>query len=233
MTTGVPLSPPLRPIRGKASLALLLLLVLACTLWLDRPLTLWLDAHVPEGLNTAFDRIGRLGDPGLYVLVGLGLYIWSLNGLARGWHCRFEAGFDRIARGSLLLLATMSAGGIVTWLLKRVVARARPEELLDHGIYGLGKFFAGKPFDSFPSSHTQAAFAVAGVIAIVAPRWRWPVLTLAALVALSRVINRDHFLTDVVTGALVALGCAAALAPRILGKQYQWPLRAPWRWLRS
>lgn len=233
MTTGVPLSPPLRPIRGKASLALLVVLVLACTLWLDRPLALWLDANVPDGLNKAFDRIGRLGDAGLYVLAGLGLYIWSLNGLARGWHCRFEAGFDRIARASLLLLATLSAGGIVTWLLKRVVARARPEELFDHGIYGLGSFFAGKPFDSFPSSHTQAAFAVAGVIAIVAPRWRWPVLALAALVALSRVINRDHFLTDVVAGAVVALGCAAVLAPRILGKQYQWPLRAPWRWPRG
>ncbi|OZI72285.1 acid phosphatase [Bordetella genomosp. 12] len=223
----------MRPIRSKASLVLLFALLLACTLWVDRPLSMWLNAHVPNGLNIAFDTLGNLGDAGIYIVLALGLYIWSLNGLARGWQCPFKAGFDPIARASVLLLATMALGGSVTWLLKRVVARARPEELFDHGIYGVGEFFAGKPYDSFPSSHTQAAFAVAGVIAIVAPRWRWPALALAALVALSRVVNRDHYLTDVVMGAAVALSCAAFLAPRILNKNQQWPLRAPWRWWRA
>ncbi|MFQ6688931.1 acid phosphatase, partial [Bordetella pertussis] len=39
--------------------------------------------------------------------------------------------------------------------------------------------FAGNPFNSFPSSHTQMAFAVAAVLGILAPRWRWPALALA------------------------------------------------------
>ncbi|WP_242697926.1 phosphatase PAP2 family protein, partial [Bordetella holmesii] len=225
--------PPMRPLSGKTALLALLALLAAGAIWVDRPLAIWLNGNVPEDVNIAFDTIGNLGDAGIYVVLALGLYIWSLNGMARGWHCYFKAGFENIARASVLLLATMAVGGGVTWLLKRVVARARPEELFDHGIYGLGGLFAGKPFDSFPSSHTQAAFAVAGVIAIVSPRWRWLALTLATMVGVSRVINRDHFFTDVVAGAAVALSCAVLLAPVILSKDRQWPLRAPWRWRKA
>ncbi|AZY51742.1 phosphatase PAP2 family protein [Bordetella avium] len=235
MTTGVP-TPSQRTsrlARGATGALALALLLLACAIWLDRPLSLWLNVNVPPALDKAFDRIGNLGDAGLYVAVGLICYIWALNGLARGWSCPFKSGFDRMARGSLLLLATMTVGGIITWLLKRLVSRARPEALLDHGIYGLGQVFAGKPYDSFPSSHTLAAFAVASVIAILSPRWRWPVMTLAVLVAASRVINRDHFLSDVCVGALIAICCAVLLAPRILDTRYHWPLRAPWRWWKA
>lgn len=234
MTSGLPLPTPPRArryTRSSALMALLLALILvACALWVDRPLTIWINATVPESLDKLFDRVGRLGDPGVYIAVALGLYIYALNGMKRGWTCRIKCGFERIARGSLLMLMTMAAGGVVTWLLKRTVARARPEELLDHGIYGMGKWFAGSPFDSFPSSHTQAAFAVSGVIAILAPRWRWPVLTLAAMVAISRVINRDHYLSDVCVAAFIALTCAATLAPIVLSEKNRWPLRAPWRW---
>ncbi|WP_227746493.1 phosphatase PAP2 family protein [Bordetella bronchiseptica] len=141
-----------------------------------------------------------------------------------GWTC------EKIARAGMLLLATLTAGGLATWVLKNVVARARPEVLLDDGIYGMGRMFAGNPFNSFPSSHTQTAFAVAAVLGILAPRWRWPALALAALVAISRVINRDHYLSDVCAAALIAVVAAYAIKPYVLSPRYTWPLRAPWRW---
>src|SRR5690606_39973655 len=86
---------------------------------------------------------------------------------------------------SMLLLGTMAIGGLVTLALKRIVARARPDLLLEQGLHGLGAPFAGEPYDSFPSSHTLTAFAVAAVIGHIAPRWRLPVLALAAVVARS------------------------------------------------
>lgn len=232
MTPGIPLLPPSPVARRHPAwrLAVTALLLLACALWIDRPLTLWIHGHVSPTLDRVFDYIGLMGDAEFSLVPALLLYIWSLNGLARGWHCPWQAGFERSARGALLLMLTMAMGGVITWLLKRLVSRARPEELLDHGIYGLGSWFSGGPYDSFPSSHTQAAFATAAVLAILAPRWRWPVLTLAALVGLSRLINRDHYLTDVLTAATIALCCAAFLAPRVLDSRARWPLRAPWRW---
>ncbi|MNT56643.1 PAP2 superfamily protein [compost metagenome] len=119
-------------------------------------------------------------------------------------------------------------------VLKRSVARARPELFFEQGIYGLGESFSRvQHFNSFPSSHTYAAFAVAVVLGILAPRGRWVFLLLAVLVAASRLVNLDHYLSDVMTAAGIAVLVGHVLAPRVLGRKYQWPLRAPWRWLKK
>jgi membrane-associated phospholipid phosphatase len=52
------------------------------------------------------------------------------------------------------------------------------------------------------------------------PRWRWLYAIFAAALMLSLVAARDHFLSDVIAGALigVAIGAAAAfLAGRVTG----------------
>ena len=127
----------------------------------------------------------------------------------------------------------MAVGGLVVLLLKRGVARARPELYFEKGIYGMGEAFSrAQLFNSFPSSHTYAAFSVAVVLGILAPRWRWAFLSLAALVAVSRLVNLDHYLSDVMTAAGIAFAVAHWLAPRVLGSKYQWSLRMPWRWWR-
>ncbi|AZW43197.1 MULTISPECIES: phosphatase PAP2 family protein [Bordetella] len=229
--------PPQSGSPGQGGLASLLrrclvpvLLLLGCAAWIDRPLTLWINRSVSPQLNTVFDYIGNLGDSGTYVTLGLAAYILGLQGMLRGWAAPWGWTCETIARAGMLLLATLTAGGLVTWVLKNIVARARPEVLLDDGIYGMGRMFAGSPFNSFPSSHTQTAFAVAAVLGILAPRWRWPALALAALVAISRVINRDHYLSDVCAAALIAVVAAYAIKPYVLSPSHTWPLRAPWRW---
>jgi membrane-associated phospholipid phosphatase len=59
---------------------------------------------------------------------------------------------------------------------------------------------------SFPSGHTQTAFAlVTLVVLIFGPRF-WPVFLVAATVAFSRVYIGVHFPLDVLAGAF--LGCA-------------------------
>ena len=102
------------------------------------------------------------------------------------------------------------------------MARARPELYFEQGIYGMGETFSrAQLFNSFPSSHTYAAFSVAVVLGILAPRWRWAFLSLAALVAVSRLVNLDHYLSDVMTAAGIAFAVAHGLAPRVLGSKYQ------------
>jgi membrane-associated phospholipid phosphatase len=61
---------------------------------------------------------------------------------------------------------------------------------------------------SMPSGHATGAFAAAVAVGLVHPRLRWPLLALAALIALSRVWLGVHYLSDVVAGA--ALGSAVA-----------------------
>ena len=211
--------------------AALALAAAACALWVDLPLAIWIKQSVSHGVNESFEWIGELGESGPYIGVALAFYVVGLVGLARGWHNPLRMSYASMARGSLLMLSTMAVGGLVVLVLKRSVARARPELFFEKGIYGLGESFSRvQQFNSFPSSHSYAAFAVAVVLGILAPRWRAVFLLLAALVAMSRLVNLDHYLSDVMTAAGIAVLVGHVLAPRVLCSKYQWPLRAPWRW---
>ena len=100
----------------------------------------------------------------------------------------------------------------LNYVLKALVDRSRPPEAIGfEALVGV----PGSP--SFPSGHAMTAFAVAGAVALLAPRLRAPVLALAALIAFSRVYLGVHFWIDVLAGA--ALGLAVGLC-------VAWPLRA-------
>ena len=75
---------------------------------------------------------------------------------------------------------------------------------------------------SFPSGHSATAFAAAVAVGFVSPRLRKPLLTLAVLVAASRVYLGVHYATDVLAGSL--LGAAIGLA---IGLTVRWAQRAP------
>ena len=64
----------------------------------------------------------------------------------------------------------------------------------------------------------MSAFAVATAIALLAPRLRWPVLGLAALIAFSRTYLGVHFWLDVLAGAGlgITIGVLIAMAGRRL-----------------
>lgn len=103
-------------------------------------------------------------------------------------------------------------GSVATKTLKGVFDRARPP-LVDPQIDPLVGL-PGSP--SFPSGHAVTAFAAASAVGVLAPRLRWPLLALAALVAFSRVYLGVHFWLDVVAGAALgaALGTGVALGAR-------------------
>ncbi|WP_459615279.1 phosphatase PAP2 family protein [Bordetella sp. 2513F-2] len=232
-----PLPPAVPPARPRSCRAVVLtagfaVLLLMMSRWVDQPLAHALSRHVAPWVDAVFDRISDIGDSERYVIAALLLYVVSLVGLRRGWACPLQAGYEKLARYAVLLMGTMAIGGLITLLLKKVVSRARPEELFERGFHGLAVPFSGDPYDSFPSSHTLTAFAVAAVLAEIAPRWRWPVLAVAVLVALSRVINLDHYLSDVTASAFIGIAVAHYLAPHVLNEERRWMLRAPWRWWR-
>ncbi|ARP91766.1 hypothetical protein CAL14_16935 [Bordetella genomosp. 9] len=232
--TASPSGPSRRRLDGRtrwlAGWALAVLGIACLAMFVDLPLTRYLQANVPSGVDLAFEWIGEIGDSDNYSWIVLLVYIGALIGLARGASGAWIGGYARVARGALLLMAAWIAGGIVVGVLKKVVARARPEMYFEHGFYGLGEAFAGKPFNSFPSSHTLTAFVLAAAIAATAPRLRWAVYTLAVLAAVSRVVNLDHFASDVATSALIAVTAVHLFKARFLDERYRWPERLPWQW---
>lgn len=98
-------------------------------------------------------------------------------------------------------MVTMGVAQIMIALpLKLLVGRSRP--YTDTGTHDFHPFTGGQ---SFPSSHTIQAFSLASVISAHADQ---PWVTglsygLAGLVGLSRVEQRQHFLSDVVASAVI------------------------------
>ncbi|MGW6564870.1 phosphatase PAP2 family protein [Streptomyces sp. NPDC054975] len=104
--------------------------------------------------------------------------------------------------------------GLSNGVAKQLVERRRPpKEWFPH------EDVEDRPdSSSFPSGHTAAAVAFA---AAVAPTWPWAGAACAVptvLVAIERVHSGAHYPSDVVAGAAIGLGAAAAVraAPGLL-----------------
>lgn len=106
---------------------------------------------------------------------------------------------------------------VVDLLIKRTVARTRPWSIMD---VDLDDTLMNPHSYSFPSGHAATAFAAAWILAARFPRWRWPLLALASLVALSRVVLGAHWPSDIAAGALIGITVgitlvwAARLSPK-------------------
>ena len=90
-----------------------------------------------------------------------------------------------------------------TWVM------SNPSYIRD-GVYGFFPFHGGEGWASFPSGHTAAIGAVAGVLWSRAPRWRALWALLVALTALGLVADTYHFLGDVIAGAYLGVSCGRA-----------------------
>lgn len=97
---------------------------------------------------------------------------------------------------SLLLGVPITA--LFTFLLKQLIARPRPYEVLDIRI------LEHASSASFPSGHAAIAFFVAYNLSRCYPKYKAGFYAWAALVGLSRIYLGMHYLTDVIAGA--ALG---------------------------
>jgi hypothetical protein len=105
--------------------------------------------------------------------------------------------------------------GITVQLLKHVFGRERPSDATRPGGFWNGPyaFFSKRSsgkrglaaFDAFPSGHTTTAFAAATTISdfYTDPWVSYTCYSLASLVAVSRVMERTHWLSDCFVGAII------------------------------
>ena len=149
------------------------------------------------------------------VIVGIGLaadLASQRRFLSRGdpAHARAPAA-DRWAAagfplGGVLAAVSYTVASVLANILKPAFDRPRPPA----GHPELHPLVALSGSASMPSGHAAGAFAAAVAVGLVHPRLRWPLLLLAGLIALSRVLLGVHYLSDVIAGA--ALGCVVAYA---------------------
>jgi membrane-associated phospholipid phosphatase len=155
------------------------------------------DHPVVRGLGT----LSEIGDqPPLLALSGAVLAYGLLAGDRRA------AGAGARMLGSVLLATWIKTG------LKRLVARTRPNVLLDDGQYELEAFGPDEgSWQSFPSGHTAGSVAVARALGRAYPQARTAAYAGAAAIALVQIPRGAHYPADVAGGAVVGVIAEAAI----------------------
>lgn len=89
-------------------------------------------------------------------------------------------------------------------ILKNIIQRPRP--FLESSVINM---IIEKPVSySFPSGHTTAAFAAAGILSKYFKKYSVLFFTIAILIGFSRLYLYVHYPTDVIAGAILGLVCS-------------------------
>lgn len=172
--------------------------LLGLALLVDREMAQWVHDTVPINRHSWLTHLVRL--PGNYVFV-LGVALLLALSHRRKW-----------AAALPVLLSGPAVGAAYIWM-KWLVGRRRP--ILEiapfsfhpftHGVVGLFKSVSGL---SFPSGDATMAFAAAACVSFAFPRWSAAFFAWALLVAVERVLENAHYVSDVVAGAGLGVLCA-------------------------
>jgi len=179
--------------RNKIYFSCLLLILLSGTIYLmlngKAAAFIALNAYHPFLLNVFFINYTFIGD-GIFALCLIAAVIFY---------------FKRRQQG-LALLYSFLISGLLVQLIKNLVDSPRPRLFFEAGQYL--HFIDGISLannSSFPSGHTATAFAIATVMALMMKDKSWQLLILiaAVLVGYSRIYLAQHFLLDVIIGAVI------------------------------
>ena len=159
----------------------------------DGQALLWLkDTFAHPVLDKIMLFVSRMGDKGFCWIV-LGLLFLLLGRRKRVW----------FQRGMMVLSALLADVLLCNVLLKPLVNRTRPYEVLDYTLIVPPMHDA-----SFPSGHTAASFAAATALYTMNPKWGRAAYAFAVLMGFSRLYLGVHFPLDVLAGAFVGVFAA-------------------------
>jgi membrane-associated phospholipid phosphatase len=108
-----------------------------------------------------------------------------------------------LRKTALLGFESWIISGVLVLTFKVIIGRSRPSR--EEGKASFHPFSLPSSFRSMPSGHASSAFAVAAVIAGQSKKFYVDILsyTLATCVALSRVHDNKHWMSDVFIGSVI------------------------------
>ena len=171
-------------------------------LYWDRALAYYFSTN-PYGIRKIFSYITELGLSEYYLIPSFLLFL-----LARGRR-------EELSKGALLLFLSVALSGIFIIIIKIIVARFRPPALIHDNLFGFNWFEFGYMVNSFPSGHATTAFSAFVALSLLIPKFSKLFLSIALLIALSRVVLGVHYLSDVIIGGIIGTLWAYYLYNRI------------------
>jgi len=142
--------------------------------------------------------------------------------LLRRTHLGFRnaAGYGVIASTIGFVFVSVGGAGLIGNLTKYILGRARPKLFDTLGPFDFQLFSFDPDHASFPSGHATNIFALATVLAMLWPRGRVLLYTVAAWIAASRVLIGQHYFTDAVGGALLGTAFPYLVRERFAARRW-------------
>ncbi|MEM8744464.1 MAG: phosphatase PAP2 family protein [Pseudomonadota bacterium] len=165
------------------------------------------------------------------VLTDLGRSNWILIPagaaiLVLGWMRVRETRFRRVvgygyaAQLFIFLFAAVATTGLAASLLKNILGRARPKLYETFGALEFQPFTFDADFASFPSGHSTTAGALAGVLVIIWPKARIPIICAGLWIAATRFLVGAHYFSDALAGFAFGLAGAYLLRDRLAVRRW-------------
>ena len=182
------------------------------------PLVLSVTRDLNPDVRRFFRMLTDLGKTN-WILIPSGAAIIVLAGLqAREQSLRRDVIYGYISKLMVFLFTAVAVSGIVASLTKNVIGRARPKLYEELGSFEFRPFTFDYNFAAFPSGHATTVGALAGVLAIIWPCARVPVLLAGAWIASTRFLIGSHYFSDTVAGYAFGLAFAYFLRDRLARK---------------
>jgi membrane-associated phospholipid phosphatase len=158
---------------------------------------------LPPDVKAFFSNITNIGRSN-WMLIPTGAAI-ALALVLKRRHASFRnsAAYGLIASTVGFVFVSVGGAGLIANLTKNIIGRARPKLFDTMGTLDFKLFAFSPDYASFPSGHATNIFAFATVIAMLWPRGRVLLYTVAVWIAASRVLIGEHYFTDVVVGAIL------------------------------
>ncbi|MGH6833659.1 MAG: phosphatase PAP2 family protein [Methyloceanibacter sp.] len=181
---------------------LALSLIFICLLLID-PFMLERSKALPPEARKFFRAVTDIGKSN-WMLIPTGAAI-ALALVLRQRHVGFRnsAAYGLIASTVGFVFVSVGGAGLLANLAKNIIGRARPKLFESVGALDFKLFAFDPDYASLPSRHATNLFALATVIGMLWPRGRVLLYTIAAWIAASRVLIGQHYVTDVVLGAIL------------------------------
>jgi membrane-associated phospholipid phosphatase len=160
--------------------------------------------RLPVWIIDLFDFVTDFGK-GAWVLWPLGLLYLALAALPRPVTPISQAVLASVMVRAGFLFAAIGLSGLFASLIKNMIGRARPGTGGQIDPFLFDPFHWAPSFASLPSGHATTAFAALAAIGALFPRARTALLIYAVVIAMSRVVLRSHYVSDVMAGAVVGI----------------------------
>lgn len=172
-----------------------LLLVILSYYFVDKNLAMMLFQHHINVEYSFLNGLTFFGESKLF-LVGL---------LGAALVCRYIIRNHAWEERAWFLWLCVLIPNLICLILKVVIGRARPELLFQDNLFGFYGFQHSSLYWSLPSGHTTTVISLACGLSILFPRQSWLYFMAAFVIVATRILLLQHYLSDVLTAAFLAL----------------------------